>query len=245
MARRSDTVHYDSNGYPLQNLGALGPPEGCYPSTFSNPDATMTVLGQNGWGIWQFNPDYRIINGDGPDFTTFANHNVFTGDPDESWNELGRVYVSIDGIDWYRNSAELYTVHPDPGENNNNYDWDAVSGLHGNTHTWVNFRLEVQAEWRDPATGRYALLENADGSPFIISRYFTPDEHHLGGDSFDLTDFVHTDTGVPWPADGQMSYLKIVDDPAILDGQDWNNDWMTGARLIAAMGIHVEYVGAP
>ena len=46
LARRGDTAHYDADGYPLQNLGALGPPEGCYPSTFSNPDATMTVLGQ-------------------------------------------------------------------------------------------------------------------------------------------------------------------------------------------------------
>lgn len=41
----------------------------------------------------------------------------------------------------------------------------------------------------------------------------------------------------------KMSYLKIVDDPAILDGQDWNPDWMTGARLMAALGINVEAAG--
>ncbi len=40
-----------------------------------------------------------------------------------------------------------------------------------------------------------------------------------------------------------MRYLMIVDDPAILDGQDWNVDWCLGSQLHAAMGIHVMFEG--
>ena len=48
------------------------------------------------------------------------------------------------------------------------------------------------------------------------------------------------DSGDAWPAGGKMSYLKLVDDPSVLDGQDYSPEWMTGARLMSAMGINVE-----
>lgn len=246
-ARRVYTPdYYDPDGLPLRNRGALGPPEGSYPATYSNSEATMTVLGSGGWGVWRFDPDYRIVDREGADFITFANHNVLGGDPDGSWNELGRVYVSADGTEWYENGAVHFTVHPDSGTANSGYDWDAVRGLHGNTHAWANFRKEIRAEEIDPATGLYIDAVGTDGSTATVSRYFTPDDPYLGGDRFDLADFVlvGSDPPIKWDSENmKMSYLKIVDDPAILDGQDWNPDWMTGARLMAALGINVEAAG--
>lgn len=244
-SRLSDSEYYDDQGYPLENLGALGPPEGNYPVSQSSSDADMTILGAGGSAVWRFDPDYRIIDEEGDDFITFSNHNVFGGDPDNSWNELARVYISADGVEWYENSACTYTVHPSPGSASNAYDWDAVQGLHGNTHGWANFRTEVQAESFDSASHAYIDLYDDQGDSIWISRYFSAESEHLGGDHFDLADFVHTGEGDAsmigdsWPADGSMSYLKIVDDPAILDGQDWNPDWSTGARVMAAMGLNV------
>ncbi len=233
----------DTDGYPYENNNALGPPEGSYPSTFSNPDASITILGSEGWAVWLFNPEYVIINGKGDDFITFSNHNVFSGNPDGSWNELARVYVSEDNINWFEHSSLNYKNHPDPGKAATGYDWSEIEGLHGNTHTWVNFRIDTESEKLD-SDGIYTDIIDNYGNPVKISKYFTAATEHLGGDSFDLSYFVNCDNGEAWPADGEMRYLKIVDDPAILDGQDWNPDWMTGARIMAAMGINTEYKGS-
>lgn len=237
-ARTGDLTRYDESGYPRENLGALGPPEGSYPSTHSNSEADMTVLGSGGWAVWRFDPRYAIVNGPGDDFRTFSNHNVLSGNPDHSWNELARVYISENGSDWYENSDLTYTSHPSPGTASSAYDWDAVKGLHGNTHSWANFRIETGAEHRDSSSGLYEDLLGPGAEPLTISRYFNGETEHMGGDSFDLEAFIHCNSGVPWPVAGKMRYLKIVDDPAIVDGQDWNPHWMTGARIMSAMGIN-------
>jgi hypothetical protein len=36
-----------------------------------------------------------------------------------------------------------------------------------------------------------------------------------------------------------MRYIKIIDDPVILDGQDYDKDWCLGANLMSAMGVNV------
>ena len=241
----SSPEYYNAEGYPLDSVknGACGPPEGTA-AVFSSA-GDMTVLGSGGWASWSFDPAWVIVDGPGDDFVTFANHNVLYGDPDGSWNELAHVYASEDGINWYVSAAEKYTAHPAPGNASDGYFWSEADDLHGNNHSWANFRKDVTAEELDLSSGTYKPVISVGGAALYVSKYFKPDDPYLGGDRFDLAVFVHTEpaglqNGNSWPADGKMRYLKIADDPAILDGQDWNPEWMTGARIMAAMGINVE-----
>ncbi|MDC7124466.1 MAG: hypothetical protein PQJ46_02795 [Spirochaetales bacterium] len=237
-----DSDYYDSNGYPLDETkeGACGPPEGCS-SLYSNSDADMTVLGSGGEAVWKFDSDWVIIDGDGDDFVLFSNHNVFQGKVDGSWNELAHVYVSEDNVNWYISSKESYIENSTPGEANDDYDWSEVVDVFGNNHTWANFREDVAAEYLDADTESYEDLTDSNGDAVYVSKYFTPTDDYLGGDYFDLSDFVSVnDSDKSWPSDGKMRYLKLVDDPSILDGQDYSPSWMTGARLMSAMGINVE-----
>ena len=238
--------YYDSSGYPLDwtKNGACGPPEGTV-AVMSNTTADMTVLGSGGEAVWRFDPAWVIINGAGDDFVTFSNHNLLGGLPDGSWNELAHVYASEDGINWYISSNETYTANTTPGTPNDSYDWSAVEDLHGNNHCWANFRKDVEAEYLDASSGTYETATDSTGAVIYVSKYFEADDDYLGGDRFDLANFVHAEpsgvlNGTAWPADGKMRYLKLVDAPEVLDGQDWNPDWMTGARLMSAMGINVE-----
>lgn len=241
VARRGGTLpYYDAEGYPVDSTknGACGPPEGSE-AILSSSTADMTVLGSGGSAVWRFDPDWVIVNGVGDDFVTFSNHNVLNGNPDSSWNELAHVYVSEDNINWYKSSKESFTKNTTPGTSNTGYDWSAVEDVHGNTHTWANFRKNVEAEAFN-SSGVYETVTDSTGSAVYVSMYFEPDDPYLGGDRFDLADFVHTESGTAWPSGGKMKYLKLVDDPTVLDGQDYNPDWMTGARLMSAMGINVE-----
>jgi len=231
---------YGADGKPIESTknGACGPPEGCTAIYSSNGD--MTVLGSGGSAVWRFDPKWVIVNGSGDDFITFSNHNVFGGSPDGSWNELAHVFVSEDNINWYECSSESFDVNSQPGTANDGYTWANTGRMHGNNHSWANFREDVSAETVNPSTGMYETIKNASGNAVIISKYFDSGTLYMGGDRFDLSDFIHTETGLSWPSGGRMKYLKLVDAPEALDGQDWNPDWMTGARIMSAMGINVE-----
>ncbi|MDC7227932.1 MAG: hypothetical protein PQJ61_14295 [Spirochaetales bacterium] len=236
-----NTEYYDENGYPLDSTknGACGPPEGTT-VIHSSSYADMTVLGSGGWAVWKFDPDWVIVDGEGDDFIIFSNHNCFGSDPDGSWNELAHVYVSEDNETWYISSLEDYIENTSPGTANSGYSYYDVTDVFGNEHCWANFREEIEAEELDE-TGVYETVTDESGNTVYISMYFEPDDDYLGGDRFDLSNFVlATDSGVSWPADGKMRYLKLVDDPSILDGQDYAPAWMTGARIMSAMGINVE-----
>lgn len=238
-----DSLYYDGDGIPYDSTknGACGPPEGCG-AVYSSSTADMTVLGSGGSAVWRFDPDWVIIDGDGGDgndFITFSNHNVFGRQVDDSWNELAHVYASEDNVNWYK-CSESFDENTSPGTANGDYIWENVSGMHGNNHSWANFREDVEAEVLDESTGEYEYLTDNNGDPVMISKYFTPDADNLGGDRFDLADFVHTVDGSAWPSGGKMRYIKFVDAPESLDGQDYSPAWMTGARIMAAMGINVE-----
>lgn len=238
----SSSPYYNSEGYPLDNTknGACGPPEGSS-ARYSNPKADMTVLGSGGVAVWQFDDSWVIIDGEGNDFVLFSNHNIFNGQPDGSWNELAHVYVSSDNETWYKSNKEAFSPNNTPGTANSNYAHNDVVDLFGKNHTWANFREEVTAQYLDPQTGTYKNLLNDDGTEKIISRYFTPDDEYLGGDYFDLSYFVKVDdASIPWSKDDKMRFLKLIDDPNVLDGQDSAPSWMTGARLMSAMGINCE-----
>ncbi|MBI9107859.1 MAG: hypothetical protein JEZ04_14015 [Spirochaetales bacterium] len=246
IARRdSSSPYYGADGKPVDDTknGACGPPEGTAAINSSNTTA-MTVLGNGGSAVWRFDPKWVIINGSGDDFITFSNHNILYGVPDDSWNELAHVYVSEDNLNWYKCKTETYTANEAPLTANDGYIWASVSGMHGNYHSWANFREEVEAESLGSSSGRYEPVIASSGKAVMISRYFEPSDPYLGpylgGDRFDLADFIHTETGEAWPSGGKMKYLKLIDAPEALDGQDWNPDWMTGARIMSAMGINVE-----
>ncbi len=254
--------YYNSERYPLDSTaeGACGPPEGSVAVWSSKAD--MTVLGEGGWGIWQFDADWVIVDGEGDDFVTFSNHNLLSGVADGSWNELAYVWVAEtydpdnpEGTVWYKSSAETYVVNTSPGTINDNYDWSEVSGLHGNNHTWANFRDEIEAEELD-SNERYQEVTDSEGNQVYVSRYFSPNPDdpgyesypYIGGDYFDLADFYTVnesnsswpDGESSWPSNGKMRYIRFEDAPEALDGQDCRPVWMTGARIMAAMGINVE-----
>jgi hypothetical protein len=238
--QNTNSVYYGTDGKPVDSTknGACGPPEGS--AALYSSKADMTVLGSGGSAVWRFDPKWVIVNGIGDDFITFSNHNVLFGEPDGSWNELARVFVSEDNVNWYKCSTENFDENLNPGTANGAYLWANVSGLHGNNHSWANFREDVAAEELNTSTGKYEAVTNGSGVPVMLSKYFEPDDSYLGGDRFNLGDFVHSVTGAAWPAGGKMKYLKLVDAPDALDGQDWNPDWMTGARIMSAMGVNVE-----
>ncbi|OQY30769.1 MAG: hypothetical protein B6241_15335, partial [Spirochaetaceae bacterium 4572_59] len=237
---RMGTKYTDENGYPLEanTVNAFGPPEGG--GARSGGEGLTCPIGINGEAVWQFNPDYVIIDGQGDDFITFTKTWAWGGAADGLCCELARVEVSQDGEIWYEliSSEITYDEDPDPTQSNNNYIYRNVSGLHGNAPSWANFRKDMQAE---------ELIDNAgieyweDKEGFTISRYFEADEDYLGGTRFDLGDFHKKDHPEdPWPVDGKMKYLKIIDDNTILDGQNYARDWALGANLMAAMGINTE-----
>jgi hypothetical protein len=214
---------------PIINDRALGPPAGTGPYSMGSD---CTAVGVGGSAAWRFEEGYYLFDGEGDDFITFQNSFAWGLLADGLCCELAHVLVSEDLVSWYLNSAEEYLVHPDPGQDNDDYVHAAVAGLHGNNPTWANHTKEMQAQ--ELVDGKWQDIPGE-----TIPPDFGPGTPHLGGDRFDLADFRSELDGSPWPADGRMRYLRIVDDPAILDGQDWNVDWCLGAQLHAAMGIHV------
>jgi hypothetical protein len=214
---------------PVINDRALGPPEGTGPYS-TGPEAT--AVGVGGSAAWRFEAGYHVFDGAGDDFVTFQNSFAWGLEADGLCCELAHVLVSEDLETWYVNSAEEYAVHPDPGQDNDDYAHAAVSGVHGNEPTWANHTKEVQAQ--ELVDGKWQDLPGV-----FVPPDFGPDTPRIGGTRFDLAEFRSEIDGTPWPAAGRMRYIKIVDDPAILDGQDWNADWCLGSQMHAAMGIHV------
>lgn len=234
-ASRQSSDYCDSEGRPLieLTLDALGPPEGSGSST--SGEGSTCPLGINGEGIWEFDPDYVIIDGDGDDFITFTKTFAWGSTADGLCSELAFVEVSEDGEVWYKPADEEYDSNLPTTTNNGNYVYRNVSGLHGNEPTWANFRKDIQAEELQIIN---SIEKWTDISGETVSRYFSANDDNLGGVRFDLETFVTTETGVPWPAGGKMKYLKVKDSDTILDGQDYAKDWCLGANLMAAMGIN-------
>ncbi|MDC7219394.1 MAG: hypothetical protein PQJ59_05600 [Spirochaetales bacterium] len=236
---RQDSAYCDDEGYPLDfnTEYALGPPEGG--SSYATNGYTCPV-GINGEGTWRFDKDYVIVDGDGDDFTTFTSTFAWSSAADGLACELARVYVSEDNATWYELDPDYisYDENSDPGTANGNYVYANVSGLHGNSPTWANYLEDNQAEELVLSSDGTYYWEDVEG--VTVSMYFTPTDDYLGGISFDLSQFISCDDGSAWPSDGRMSYLKIVDDYTILDGQDAFPTWSLGANLMAAMGINTE-----
>ena len=232
------TEYTDSEGRPVESLtgNALGPPEGGGSAT--GGEGLTCPVGINGWAVWEFDPDWVIIDGPGDDFITFTKTWAWGGLVDGLCSELAHVQVSEDGSLWYEHGSEVYVVNPTPGVANGAYTYAGVFRLHGNQPTWANFRRDVAAEEiADPGDGNFEWTV-IDGT--TISRYFQPGDPHLGGVRFNLSDFhLVGNPATPWPDGGRMRYLKIIDDDTILDGQDYAPDWSLGANLMAAMGLNV------
>ena len=150
--------------------------------------------------------------------------------------ELAHVEVSEDLEHWYYNAAATWVENPRPEEDDDGYVHAAVSGLHGNNPTWANHTKAMQAqEIRDGAW--------VDIPDVFVPPDFGPGDPHLGGDLFDLADFRSLEDDDPWPLSGRMRYIRIVDDPRILDGQDYLKLWNLGSQMHAAMGINVREEG--
>jgi hypothetical protein len=238
---RQNGDYTDSEGRPLIKFtqDALGPPEGS--GSASSGEGSTCPLGINGWGIWEFDPDYVIKDGTGDDFITFTKTFAWGSTADGLCCELAFIEVSEDGTTWYKPAVENYDTNPQPDTSNENYVYRNVSGLHGNEPSWANFRKDIQAEELKVID---SVEQWAEISGITVSRYFSVDDMYLGGVRFNLSDFVlTTNSTVSWPADGKMKYLKIIDDDNILDGQDYAKDWSLGANLMAAMGINTAPAG--
>ena len=52
------------------------------------------------------------------------------------------------------------------------------------------------------------------------------------------------DDSVPGPNDGQMQYIRIIDDSSVIDGQDYSKAWCFGAQMHAAMAINAMEITA-
>jgi hypothetical protein len=228
----------DSEGRPLDEytLNALGPPEGS--GSGSSGDGLTCPLGINGWGVWEFDSQYVIVNGEGDDFITFTKTFAWGSTADGLCSELAHVEVSEDGETWYAPNNEAYDSNSSPSENNSDYLYDSVNNLHGNAPTWANFRTDMQAESLETLDGVKQWVEVPG---VTVSRYFTATDDYLGGIAFDLEDFYNGED--QWPSSGKMKYLKIIDDDTILDGQDYDKSWCLGANLMSAMGINTELAG--
>lgn len=222
----------DENRMPIQNDRALGAPTGTG-SWSSGPDST--TVGINGWATWRFELGHYIYNGPGEDFITFQDNFSWGGQVDDLCNELGHVQVSEDLETWYYNGAEQYIENPNPSQSNPNYAYFDVQGLHGNNPTWANHTQDMQAQEIRDVDGTHKWV---DINGVMVSKDFSPTDPYLGGNGFDLSTFLSELDGTPFPEDGQMRYLRIIDDDTILDGQDWSKPWSLGAHLNAAMGIN-------
>ncbi len=226
----------DAEGHPLESFTsmALGPPEGS--GSYTSGTGSTCPVGINGWGVWKFDKSFVIVNGTGPDFTTFTKTFAWGSKANGLCCELAHVEVSENGTDWYICTKEKYDKNFEPGTANDGYIYSHVSNIHGNEPSWANFRIGVQAEvLKDGA------WEKLPG--MVVEKYFKAGDPYLGGVSFDLSDFSGKEAPhLPWPEEGRMRYLKIVDDAQILDGQDYNPDWRLGANLMAAMGLNVKKV---
>lgn len=238
---RQSGEYTDSEGRPLIKFteDALGPPEGSGSGT--SGEGKTCPIGINGWGIWEFDPDFVIINGESDDFITFSKTFAWGSTADGLCSELAFVEVSEDGTTWYKPAVENYDTNSQPDTSNGNYKYDNVSGLHGNEPSWANFRTDIQAEELKIVD---SIKQWVEISGVTVSRYFSADDENLGGMRFDLSDFVlTTNPNTSWPSDGKMKYLKIIDSDTILDGQDYAKDWSLGANLMSAMGIHTAPAG--
>ena len=227
----------DENRMPIRSDRGLGPPTGL--GAYTSGGGSICV-GVGGSAAWKFETGYYICDGQGDDFITFQNNFAWSGLADGLCNELGRVEVSEDAVTWYYNSAERYVENPSPDQNNDDYSYFEVSGLHGGNPTWANHLQDIQAqELRQVQMGEQLVWKWMDITGVMVSKDFKPTDPYLGGDGFDLADFRSKLDDAPWPALGRMKYLRIIDDNTILDGQDYSKAWQLGAHLNAALAIHV------
>ena len=164
------TEYTDESGYPLESLteNACGPPEGGGPHT--GGDCLTCPIGINGWAIWQFDPDYVIVNGTGEDFMTFTKTWAWDSAEDGLCCELAFVQVSSDGFTWYEVDPDpvkdllRYDTNPNPTESSDNYVYANVAHLHGNAPTNANFRKDMSAEAIQTIDGEKHLGRSGRGN---------------------------------------------------------------------------------
>ncbi|MGD9161470.1 MAG: hypothetical protein PVG39_23860, partial [Desulfobacteraceae bacterium] len=202
-----------SDGMPIMNNYALGPPTGTGSWTSATENDGL-ILGIGGSAVFAFEEDYYIFNGEGDDFRTWGDRFCWGGQVSRHCNELAQVQVSADGINWYYNSAEAYDINPDPSSGNSGYNYYNVSGLHGNTPNWANYLQDMQAQ--EDVDGVWTDIEGV-----VVPADFNAWTPYLGGDAFDLSTFLALSDNTPWPEDGRMRYIKLIDDDTILDGQSY------------------------
>ena len=221
----------DSDHMPIFNDYALGAPTGTG-SWSSSTAYDGLILGIGGSAVFAFEEGYYIYDGEGDDFRTWGDRFCWGGEVNEHVSELAHVQVSEDGINWYYNSAEAYDINPDPSSGNGDYNYYNVSGLHGNTPNWANYTKDIQAQ--KDVDGVWTDIPGV-----VVPADFDAWTPYLGGDAFDLSTFLSLADDSLWPEDGQMRYIKLIDDDTILDGQSYAPVWKTGAIMQAAMGINV------
>ena len=225
-----------SDHMPILNGYALGAPTGTG-SWLSATAHDGLMLGIGGSAVFAFEEGYYIYNGDGDDFRTWGDRFCWGGVVNEHVSELAHVQVSEDGINWYYNSAEAYDINPDPSTGNGDYNYYNVSGLHGNTPNWANYTQDMQAQ--EDVNGVWTDIDGV-----VVPADFDAATPYVGGDAFDLDTFRSLVDDSLWPEDGQMRYLKLIDDDSILDGQSYAPAWKTGAIMQAAMGINAMEITA-
>jgi len=230
MRKNKENV-VDENGVPIMNDYALDGPEGL--GSFSS-GGDYTCLGNGGSAVWKWAEGRYVINGDGDDFVTFSTNFAWSRKVNSLVCELAHVEVSENGTDWYYCSIEAYDADPDINAASMGFNYFNVSNMHGANITIANTGETRPAEGIS-GTGNDAYWVEQDET---VSPYFEADDDNLGGTRFDLSDFVSKADDNPWPADGKMFYMKLIDDPNVLDGQEYNKAWSLGANLMAAMGIN-------
>lgn len=219
----------DSDGVPIDNGAALGGPTG---RGWAASGGGNQTVGVNGSAVFAFEEGWAVVDEEGDDFVTFQANFSWTPTADDLTNELAHVAVSPDGERWYGPAGAAWDPNPAPGEANDGFVHAHVALLHGSNPTWANVTEPIQAEQLED--GRWVPVDGV-----VIPPNFSASDPWLGGTRFDLSGFVALDDGSPWPADGRARYLRITDDSAILDGQDYAPEWSLGAHINAAMGIHV------
>lgn len=217
------------NLVPEANDNALGGPTG---TGSWQSGGGSTYIGINGSAAWKFEEGFYVFNGSGDDFRTFQSNFAWGGGINGLCCELGHVEVSEDMGTWYYNSAEEFDVNPFFTQDNSDYRYYHIKGLHGNNPTWANVNQDMDAQ--EIVDGKWT--DNGE----TVSKDFKPTDPYLGGNGFDLSTFRSKADNSPWPDHGKMRYLRIVDDDTILDGQDYAKCWCLGAHLHAAMAINVK-----